>query len=77
MRESITLCVDVGALLTALRRGQVVDPCDLEHLQRLANAVRYHAARASHDLAKVPQIERRNVAAPAPALPTPLICAPA
>jgi len=62
--ESKRLAADIESLIEAVRAGQVVAAGDLDRLRRSSTVIRCHAAIAEHDLARMPQLERRDCVAP-------------
>jgi hypothetical protein len=60
--EVIRLARDIDDLRVALLAGQPVRPSDLAHLSRIVTFISAQTAMAIHDLERVPQAERREVA---------------
>jgi len=78
--EAMRLDADVDALIQAHRTGKVIGFDDLAHIRRMTTVIRTHAAMAHGDLARMPQLERRDEPriAITPAMPTlPQLLAPA
>lgn len=62
--EAGRLAVAIDALMSAVRTGQRIGPDHLASLRRSATVIRCHAALAEHDLARMPQLERRDAVLP-------------